>query len=117
MDMKNSWIGFSGIRVIDATPPIGRSVISRTVTPKYFATSEWQSSCSVTKKNIPKTMKTEYDADLCIGCGLCVSTCSEVYKMEDDKAVVITAVVPKDAEENCQKACDECPVTAIVVTK
>ena len=37
--------------------------------------------------------------------------------MEDDKAVVSVSVVPKEAEENCQKACDECPVTAIVVTK
>ena len=62
-------------------------------------------------------MKAKVDADICIGCGLCVSTCPEVYKMEDDKAVVITAVVPKEAEENCQKASDECPVTAIVITK
>ena len=62
-------------------------------------------------------MKAKVDADTCIGCGLCVSTCPEVYKMEDDKAVVFVSVVPKAAEENCQKACDECPVTAIVITK
>ena len=62
-------------------------------------------------------MKAKVDADLCIGCGLCVSTCPEVYKMEDDKAVVIGSAVPKEAEENCQKAADECPVTAIVITK
>lgn len=37
--------------------------------------------------------------------------------MEGDKAVVITPVVPNGAEDNCQKACDECPVTAIIITK
>jgi ferredoxin len=37
--------------------------------------------------------------------------------MEADKAVVYVTTVPKEAEENCQRACDDCPVTAIVVTK
>lgn len=62
-------------------------------------------------------MKAKVDAEICIGCGLCVTTCPEVYKMEDDKAIVYVSVVPKEAEECCQKGADECPVTAIVVTK
>lgn len=61
-------------------------------------------------------MKVKIDADACIGCGLCVSTCPEVYKMEDDKAVVFAAAVPKEAEDTCKKAADDCPVTAIVVS-
>jgi ferredoxin len=60
-------------------------------------------------------MKVKIDADTCIGCGLCESTCPEVYKMNDDKAIPAAAVVPKDAEECCKKAAEECPVTAITV--
>lgn len=60
-------------------------------------------------------MKAKVDADTCIGCGLCVSTCPEVFQMEGDKAVTIVSVVPKGAEDTCRKATDECPVTAITI--
>jgi ferredoxin len=61
-------------------------------------------------------MQARIDADLCIGCGLCVSACEEVFKMEDDKVVVYVSVVPTEAEENCKKATEECPVTAIILS-
>jgi ferredoxin len=61
-------------------------------------------------------MKAKVDPDTCIGCGLCVTTCPEVFEMKDDKAVIIAAVVPKNAEENCKKAAEDCPVTSIVAS-
>jgi len=60
-------------------------------------------------------MKARVDPELCIGCTLCVSTCPEVFRMEEDKAVSIVTVVPKESEENCKKATDECPVVAIII--
>lgn len=62
-------------------------------------------------------MKAKVDPDTCIGCGLCVTTCPEVYRMDGDKAVVYVATVLKGIEDRCKQASDECPVTAITITK
>ncbi len=60
-------------------------------------------------------MKTKIDPDICIGCALCVETCPQVFRMEDDKAVAYVSIVPKDFENTCKQAADECPVTAIII--
>ena len=60
-------------------------------------------------------MKTKVIADLCVGCGLCVTTCPEVFEMEEDKAIVKVQVVPPETEETCKQARDECPVEAITI--
>jgi ferredoxin len=60
-------------------------------------------------------MKALVDADLCIGCELCVELCPLVFKMEEGLAVVIVDPVPADAQATCDKACDDCPVTAITI--
>jgi ferredoxin len=60
-------------------------------------------------------MKVKIDADGCIGCGLCVNTCPEVFQMKDDKAVVIGSSVAAGAEDNCKRAVEECPVTVITI--
>jgi len=58
-------------------------------------------------------MKAIIEADLCIGCEACVDTCADVFKMEGDKAIVITDPVPGGAEGTCQEAIETCPVDAI----
>jgi len=60
-------------------------------------------------------MKAKVDAGTCIGCGLCVSICPEVFKMENDLAVVYTVPVPGQAEAACKQAVEDCPVTAITI--
>ena len=53
--------------------------------------------------------------DTCTACGLCVDTCSDVFDMGDEMAIVIVDEVPKEFEEAAQQAADECPVEAIIV--
>ncbi len=60
-------------------------------------------------------MKARVDPDICIGCTLCVQTCPQVFRMEEDKAVAYAEVVPRDLENTCRQAADECPVTAIII--
>ena len=52
--------------------------------------------------------------DGCIGCGMCVGTCPEVFSMSDDGvAVAIETEVPEEVFDSAAKAKDGCPVGAI----
>ena len=60
-------------------------------------------------------MKAIVNEDACIGCGLCVNLCEEVFEMQGDKAVVKGSSVSKEAEAGCQQAVSDCPVNAIEI--
>jgi ferredoxin len=61
-------------------------------------------------------MRAEIDRDGCISCGLCVSMCSEVFRMGDDgPAEVYVNPIPSDAENSAFEARDGCPVSVITV--
>ncbi len=63
-------------------------------------------------------MKTYVDQDTCIGCGLCTSTCSDVYQInENGKAESSVEVVPPDCEQDCRTAANNCPTGAISVSE
>ncbi len=51
------------------------------------------------------------DEELCIGCGVCVGVCPDVFEMKDDKAIV--AGHDKCGTCNCEDAVSSCPVDAI----
>ena len=51
--------------------------------------------------------------DSCIGCGLCESTCPEVFSIQGDVAVAIEGEVPERALAAAAEAKEGCPVEAI----
>ncbi len=61
-------------------------------------------------------MKATVDEELCLGCGVCVDVCPEVFEMnERDKAQAKVDPVPPESEATCRQAAEQCPVEAIKV--
>ncbi|MEF3279610.1 MAG: ferredoxin [Elusimicrobiota bacterium] len=58
-------------------------------------------------------MKASVDQNTCIGCGLCVNECPDVFEMQGDKAVAKVSNVPANVEDSCKTAAQNCPVQAI----
>jgi ferredoxin len=50
----------------------------------------------------------------CTGCGLCETTCPDVFQLNDQASVKADAVM-KGNEELIKQAAEECPVEAIQV--
>ena len=61
-------------------------------------------------------MKSFVDQDACIACGLCVSTCEDVYHFnEEGKAEAVEGIIPAEYEDNCRTAAENCPTMVIEV--
>lgn len=59
-------------------------------------------------------MKVVIDQDGCIGCGLCVNTCPEVFEMNDDNIAEVYKQ-PTEVTDEVQEAVDGCPVQVISI--
>ena len=54
--------------------------------------------------------------DECIGCGMCIDICSEVFSYNDEeKSQAIKEEIPADLEEKVKEAAGACPVEAIKI--
>jgi ferredoxin len=62
-------------------------------------------------------MKAHIDRDGCISCGLCASTCPEVFHINDDDglAEVIVDEVPEEVEDSAVECQENCPTSVITV--
>jgi ferredoxin len=60
------------------------------------------------------SMKVFIDSDLCMGCGVCESIASKLFKIEEDGvARVVLGEVPPQFEAAVRQAIEECPEEAI----
>jgi len=61
-------------------------------------------------------LRPEIDESLCIGDGICVDICPEVFEMGDDQlAHVINENPSEELHERVKEAADACPTGAITV--
>jgi len=61
-------------------------------------------------------MKASVDREPCLGCGLCIEVCPEVFEMDDDsRAQAKMNQVPPESEGTCRDAAEQCPESAIKI--
>jgi ferredoxin len=61
-------------------------------------------------------MVAKVNQETCIGCGVCVDQCPEVFELNDD-GCAITQVdkVPAELKAKCREASANCPVDSITL--
>jgi len=62
-------------------------------------------------------MRAIVNKETCIGCGLCESSCPDVFEMKDNIAVVKIDPVPDGSKECTSQMVQDCPVNAISVNE
>ena len=62
-------------------------------------------------------MKAEVIKESCIGCGLCVATCPEVFSFDEDGIAIANGKVSDEIYASVESARNACPVEAIDLKK
>lgn len=60
-------------------------------------------------------MRPVVDCELCIACGLCEDTAPEVFRVDDDCALVLVAEPAHEMYADVREAAEVCPVDAISI--
>ena len=62
-------------------------------------------------------MKVSINKEDCVGCGLCVDDCPDVFEMSEDVAVVKVEEVPENLVNAVKEAAENCPVDVIIISE
>ena len=60
-------------------------------------------------------MKVYVDKEACTGCGLCASSCPEVFEMDENLAVARSKNINDKNKELVKQAAKDCPLEAIKI--
>jgi ferredoxin len=60
-------------------------------------------------------MSLRINADECIGCGLCMQICPDIFKLDEEegRAFVVSIDYDDSEEEQVREAIDACPIGCI----
>ena len=59
-------------------------------------------------------MKIKIDKQKCLGCGICIKLCPEVFKLKNGKSEIKEKVDLEKNKDCIEKSIDSCPVAAII---
>lgn len=57
------------------------------------------------------------DQDLCIGCGMCINMCPDVFIYNEKSLSTVKSDLAEFNLQSVQEACEICPVDAITIEK
>ena len=60
-------------------------------------------------------MGLKINTDACIGCGVCMQVCPDVFKLDEEegKGTVVVVNYPEEDKECVQEAIESCPIGCI----
>ena len=62
-------------------------------------------------------MEASINKEDCVGCGLCVDDCPDIFEMQEDVAAVKVEEVPENLVNAVKEAAENCPVDAIIISE
>jgi len=60
-------------------------------------------------------MRVRIDEEACVGDGVCVEVCPDIFEMAGEIARVKMERVPDELRASCKEAADQCVVEAIII--
>ncbi|MFC1672186.1 ferredoxin [Planctomycetota bacterium] len=66
---------------------------------------------------VPVAVEVAVRRETCIGCGACVRACPQLFAVAGGTAVVHSVFVPRELEDTCFDAMEDCPSGSVVLAE